>query len=60
MPLNAGVNLGFARGADLPDPSHLLTGTGKRARHVKITGEAQIGAPALRALLDAAVRLTPR
>lgn len=60
MPLKAGVDLGFARGAELPDPSHLLAGTGKRARHVKITGDAQIDAPALRVLLDQAVSSTPR
>lgn len=30
MPLNAGVNLGFPRGIDLPDPASLLTGTGKK------------------------------
>ena len=55
MPLKAAVNLGFPRGVDLPDPAGLLTGTGKRARHVHITAIQEVGMPALRALLEAAV-----
>jgi hypothetical protein len=55
MPLKAAVNLGFPRGVDLPDPAGLLTGTGKRARHVKITAIEEVEMPALRALLEAAV-----
>lgn len=53
------VNLMFARGAELPDPAGLLTGTGKRARHVKIQQPDDLATPALRALLDAALRLKP-
>ena len=35
------VNVGFYNGADLPDPSALLEGSGKRMRHVKLKpGEA--------------------
>lgn len=30
------VNLYFMNGVDLPDPTHLLEGTGKKLRHVKI------------------------
>jgi len=30
------VNVGFFHGASLPDPVHLLQGTGKRMRHVKL------------------------
>src|SRR5947209_19662741 len=30
------VNVGFFRGASLPDPNHLLQGTGKFMRHVKL------------------------
>lgn len=55
MPLKAGVNLGFPRGIDLPDPASLLTGTGKKARHVRITTIEDVKATALRALLEAAV-----
>jgi len=54
MPLKAGVNLGFARGAGLPDPGGLLTGTGKRARHVRLSTPADVQRPALRALVEAA------
>jgi len=55
MPLKAAVNLGFPRGVDLPDPAGLLTGTGKRARHIHITAMDEVNTPALHALLDAAV-----
>lgn len=54
MPLKAAVNLGFARGVDLPDPEGLLVGTGKRARHVRLTTPADVDRPALRALIEAA------
>jgi hypothetical protein len=50
------ANLGFNYGADLPDPDHLLEGTGKAFRHVKIYKEAEVNQPALRELLAAAVR----
>ena len=62
MPLKAAVHLGFPRGVDLPDPAGLLTGTGKRARHVRIAAVDEVETPALRALLEAAVAqltLTP-
>ena len=60
MPLKAAVNLGFPRGVDLPDPSGLLTGTGKRARHVRIASVQEAERPELRALLEAAVaQVTP-
>jgi hypothetical protein len=51
------VNLMFARGAELPDPAGLLTGTGKRARHVKIQQPDDLASPELRALLEAAVAI---
>ena len=55
MPLKAGMNLGLPRGTDLPDPAGLLSGTGKRARHVKITEWQSVDVPALRALLGASL-----
>lgn len=58
MPLKAAVNLGFPRGTELPDPGGLLVGTGKRARHVKITALEEIDLPRLRALIEASVALT--
>jgi len=60
MPLKAGVNLGFPFGAELPDPAGLLTGTGKRARHVRLTHPAELEQPALRALIDASADLAER
>jgi hypothetical protein len=35
-PLKDSVNLGFYRGANLPDKKNLLKGTGKLLRHVKL------------------------
>jgi hypothetical protein len=54
MPTKAGVSLSFNRGAVLPDPHGLLTGTGKLLRHVKLTTPADVDAPALRELIAAA------
>ena len=36
------MNLGFYRGSELPDPNKLLTGVGKRLRHIKITAPQAI------------------
>jgi hypothetical protein len=48
------VNVGFFHGASLPDPSHLLQGTGKFMRHVKLKPGTPTNAAALNALIDAA------
>lgn len=48
----AHVNVGFFRGAELPDPEHLLEGTGKFMRHVKLLPGRQVNAAALRKLID--------
>ena len=47
MPAKDHVNLGFNYGAELPDPEHLLEGTGKLFRHVKIRSADQLKDPAL-------------
>lgn len=49
------VNFGLPRGAELPDPGKLLTGTGKHARHVKLAEVRDADMPELRALLEASV-----
>ena len=36
LPYKEWVNLGFYKGADIPDPDHLLEGTGAKMRHIKI------------------------
>jgi hypothetical protein len=48
------VNVGFFRGAELPDPARLLQGTGKFMRHVKLRPETRTDAAALTGLIHAA------
>jgi hypothetical protein len=50
----AHVNVGFFRGAELPDPASLLAGTGKYMRHVKLRPGQNIDAAALTKLIDTA------
>jgi hypothetical protein len=47
----AHVNVGFFFGAELNDPSHLLEGSGRRMRHVKVRPGASLDVAALRALI---------
>lgn len=54
-PFKNHLNLMFARGADLPDPADLLSGTGKRARHVRIERSEDLQRPELRSLILAAL-----
>ena len=49
------VTLGFAYGAELPDPAGLLEGSGKRHRHVKVRSEESVHAPQLVELLSSAL-----
>lgn len=58
-PERAWVNLAFSRGTDLKDPRKLLEGTGKRIRHVRVKTARDATAPALRALVVQAAKLTP-
>ena len=48
------VNVGFFRGAEIPDPENLLEGTGKFMRHVKLTSDRDVNAAGLSKLIDAA------
>ena len=48
------VNVGFFHGAALPDPAHLLQGTGKFMRHVKLGLGTATNNAALRRLIDTA------
>ena len=54
------INLGFYYGADLPDPNHLLEGTGKLLRHIKIISPEQLDDPAVVKLLEAASKYLPK
>jgi hypothetical protein len=56
IPHRAHVNLQLADGVDLPDPSGLIEGTGKRIRHVKVRSAEAAGSPALRAIVRAQVK----
>lgn len=50
----AHVNVGFFRGAELADPNHLLAGTGKFMRHVKLSPERDVDATTLLKLIESA------
>ena len=52
----AHVNVGFFRGAELPDPTGLLAGSGKYMRHVKLRPDDNIDENALTDLIAAAYR----
>jgi len=50
----AHVNVGFFQGAELPDPTGLLEGSGKFMRHVKLKPGAAMNSAALLKLIDEA------
>ena len=50
-----GVKLGIFRGAELPDPKHLMAGAGKVHRHVQLRSVDDLKRPGLTPLLKAAV-----
>jgi hypothetical protein len=52
------ANLGFVKGAQLPDPYGLLEGTGKGMRHVKLRSPEDLARPGMRELVQAAVDYT--
>jgi len=56
------VNIMFGKGVELMkvDRKKLLEGTGKLARHIKITSLEQVNDPAVAALIQEAVARTPR
>jgi hypothetical protein len=49
------VNLGFNRGAQLPDPHRILIGKGKSIRHITIKDQSELENPAARRFLQAAI-----
>jgi hypothetical protein len=51
------LNLGFWRGAHLPDPRGLLEGTGRHMRHLKLRGPEDVDAAAIGALVRAGAKL---
>ena len=50
----AHVNVGFFRGAELPDSNGLLEGTGKFMRHVKLRPEDEVNNAALLEMVNTA------
>ena len=54
MPFKSWVNLGFFRGASLPDPYNLLEGTGAKMRHVKMRSLGDTARAGVRELIMAA------
>ena len=54
------VNLGFNRGALLPDPNRVLCGTGKLIRHITLRDVDDLNRPFIRRYLQAAIELAPR
>jgi len=50
----AHVNVGFFKGATLPDPARLLQGNGRFMRHVKLKPETATNAAALTSLIHTA------
>jgi len=48
------VNVGFFQGASLPDPGHLLQGSGRFMRHVKLKPGIATNAAALSKLINTA------
>jgi hypothetical protein len=49
------VNLGFNRGALLPDPNKVLAGKGKSIRHITIRNQGELDRPFLRRYIQAAI-----
>jgi hypothetical protein len=53
---NAGhVNLGFPRGASLPDPNRVLEGEGKTMRHIKFASLREVERPFVQRYIRAAM-----
>ncbi|MEL6362568.1 MAG: DUF1801 domain-containing protein [Pseudomonadota bacterium] len=51
------INLGFNFGADLDDPKGILSGSGKKIRHISIRESSDLSDPAIARLLKDAVLL---
>jgi len=49
------INLGFPRGATLPDPGGVLQGDGKVMRHIKFSSMDELAKPFVRRYIQAAI-----
>src|SRR3974377_243430 len=54
------VNLGFNRGALLPDPNRILVGKGKSIRHITIRNQNELEHPAIRRYVQPAIEQVDR
>ena len=54
------VNLGFNRGALLPDPNGVLMGTGKAIRHISIRNQSELDRPFVRRYIQQSNRSAVR
>src|SRR5205814_2223472 len=55
VPCSDHVNLGFNRGAELPNPAGRLQGTGKQIRHIKVKTEDDLKKAILRDFVRLAI-----
>lgn len=53
------VSLFFLHGVDLPDPGHVLQGTGTRARHMILKSPSTLDEPAVQMLIEQALLNAP-
>ena len=51
-----GVNLFFFNGPNLPDPQHLLKGSGNMVRHIRVEGIGLLDDPAVHDLMELAIK----
>jgi hypothetical protein len=56
-PSNTGITFGFRQGASFADKYHLLRGTGKHARHLRMKNSGEVNAVALRYYIKQALKL---
>jgi len=49
------INLGFPRGATLPDPNRVLEGEGKAMRHIKFANQRDLERPLVRRYIRASI-----
>src|SRR5271155_5157363 len=56
----AHVNLGFPRGASLPDPNRVLEGKGKTMRHIKLRSQRDVERPFVRRYIQTAMEQAAR
>jgi hypothetical protein len=56
IPSKKGIKLGFYKGAELPDPDKLLTGSGKVHKYVEIKSAATIKSKGVKGLLKEAMK----